>query len=42
MVREASDRWNKEDLEKFYRGLQLFGTDFGMIESGVFKGRRTR
>ncbi len=36
MQREQCDRWSKEDIDKFYKGLQLFGTDFGMIESGVF------
>ncbi|MFN9900270.1 MAG: hypothetical protein ACK55Z_16070 [bacterium] len=36
MQREQCDRWSKEDIDKFYKGIQLFGTDFGMIESGVF------
>lgn len=26
-------RWNREDTEKFYRALSLFGTDFGMMEA---------
>lgn len=42
MSRESCDRWTKEDLERFYRGLQLFGTDFGMIESSIFSGKRSR
>jgi len=37
MNKEASDRWSKEDTLKFYKGLQLFGTDFGMIET-LFRG----
>lgn len=29
--RERSQRWDWPSLDKFYRGLKLFGTDFGMI-----------
>jgi len=42
MKRESCDRWTKDDINKFYKGLQLFGTDFGMIESSIFFGKRTR
>lgn len=39
--RDATDRWTKQETEKFYMALQLMGTDFGLIES-LFKGERTR
>ena len=41
MKREACDRWKQPELDKFFKGLQLFGTDFGLIES-LFNGTRTR
>ena len=41
MTRDASDRWSKDDTQKFYKALQLMGTDFGMIET-LFEGKRTR
>ena len=41
MNREACDRWKEPELKKFFMGLQLFGTDFGMIET-LFEGTRTR
>ena len=40
-ARDSTDRWTKEDTLKFYKALQLMGTDFGLIES-LFKGSRTR
>ena len=39
--KDPCDRWNQADTEKFFAGLQLFGTDFGMIEA-LFVGTRTR
>ena len=42
MKRDNCDRWTPVDLQKFYRGVQLFGTDFGMMESVIFYGKRTR
>ena len=39
--RDATDRWSKEDTNKFYKALQLIGTDFGLIES-LFEGKRSR
>mgnify|MGYP001626826552 CR=1 FL=1 len=39
--REATDRWSKEDTNKFYCALQLMGTDFSLIET-LFEGKRTR
>ena len=38
---DPCERWSKEDTDKFFAGLQLFGTNFGMIES-LFDGKRTR
>ena len=38
---DPCERWSKEDTEKFFAGLQLFGTNFGMIET-LFDGKRTR
>ncbi|CCJ31287.1 unnamed protein product [Pneumocystis jirovecii] len=29
--REKSDRWSKEDTQKFYNALSQWGTDFGLI-----------
>merc|ERR1712232_352025 len=40
--KDPCDRWSKADTDKFFASLQLFGTDFGMIESQVFAGKRTR
>ena len=39
--RDSTDRWSKQDTEKFYMALQLMGTDFGLIET-LFEGKRTR
>ncbi|OLN96809.1 Transcription factor TFIIIB component B'' [Colletotrichum chlorophyti] len=33
--------WTEEETELFYRGLQMFGTDFQMI-SGMFPGKNRR
>jgi len=33
-----TEKWTEKETEKFYRALQLFGTDFSMI-AGVFKNR---
>lgn len=30
--REKAERWLEEETEKFYRALQIFGTDFSVIE----------
>ena len=38
---EKTDRWTKSDTQKFYIALQLFGTDFGLIET-LFDGERSR
>ena len=38
---DPCERWSKEDTDKFFAGLQLFGTNFGMIET-LFDGKRTR
>ena len=38
---DPCERWSKADTDKFLAGLQLFGTDFGMIET-LFAGKRTR
>ena len=40
-VRDSTDRWSAEDTKKFYKALQLMGTDFGLIET-LFEGKRTR
>jgi len=39
--RDSTDRWSKQDTEKFFMALQLMGTDFGLIET-LFEGKRTR
>ena len=39
--RDNSDRWKADETVTFYKGLKMFGTDFGMIET-LFEGTRTR
>lgn len=38
--KEHCEKWSSEETEKFYVALQMFGTDFSMIESLLPK--RTR
>ena len=38
---KSTDRWSMEDTQKFYKALQLFGTDFEMIRI-LFEEQRTR
>ena len=40
-ARDSTDRWSADDTKKFYKALQLMGTDFGLIET-LFEGKRTR
>ena len=30
--KQRSEKWSKDETEKFYKALQIFGTDFSMIE----------
>lgn len=39
--RDGTDRWSKEDTNKFHMALSLMGTDFSLIET-LFEGKRTR
>ena len=39
--RDQCDRWKEDETGKFYEGLKMFGTDFGMIQT-LFDGTRTR
>ncbi|KAH0537831.1 hypothetical protein FGG08_005444 [Glutinoglossum americanum] len=39
--REKTEPWDEESTERFYKGLRMFGTDFGMI-SKMFPGRSRR
>ena len=39
--KKSTDRWSKQDTQKFYMALQLFGTDFEMIKT-LFEDKRTR
>jgi len=39
---DPCERWSKNETEKFFAGLQLFGTAFGMISETLFGGARTR
>lgn len=39
--RDSTDRWSKQDTQKFYMALQLMGTDFDLVET-LFEGKRTR
>lgn len=41
MKRQPAEKWRVEETEKFYLALQIFGTDFSMIER-VFEGERSR
>lgn len=36
--KKTSMKWSEDDTNKFYRTIQLFGTDFQMI-SNLFKNR---
>ena len=38
---QPTEKWKPEDTQKFYLALQIFGTDFSMIEK-VFNQERTR
>ncbi|XP_057819284.1 transcription factor TFIIIB component B'' isoform X1 [Cryptomeria japonica] len=41
MNRTPAERWSKSDTELFYKAMQQFGTDFGMIRQ-LFPGRTRR
>ena len=41
MSNDPCERWSAADTDKFFAGIQLFGTNFGMIET-LFEGKRTR
>lgn len=41
MKRQPAEKWRPEETEKFNMALQIFGTDFSMIEK-VFNGERSR
>lgn len=41
MNRTPVERWSKSDTELFYKAMQQFGTDFGMIQH-LFPGRTRR
>ena len=41
MKRQPAEKWRVEETDKFYLALQIFGTDFSMIEK-VFQGERSR
>ena len=41
MKRQPAEKWKAEETERFYDALQVFGTDFSMIER-VFTGLRSR
>jgi len=36
--KERSEKWQPEETEKFYRALQIFGTDFSFI-ADLLSGR---
>lgn len=40
MKRQPAEKWKPEETEKFYLALQIFGTDFSLIEK-IF-GSRSR
>ena len=35
-------KWSDVETEMFYKALQVFGTDFSMIEKELLVGRKTR
>ena len=41
MKRQPAEKWSQLETDKFYLALQIFGTDFMMIER-VFEGERSR
>ena len=41
MKRQPAEKWKVEETSKFYMALQIFGTDFSLIEK-VFDQQRTR
>ena len=41
MKRQQSEKWKPEETDKFFMALQIFGTDFSLIEN-IFEGKRTR
>lgn len=41
MNRAPVERWSKSETERFYKAMQQFGTDFGMIQH-LFPGRTRR
>lgn len=41
MTRQPAEKWKPEETQKFFSALQIFGTDFTMIEK-VFNGERSR
>jgi hypothetical protein len=41
LPRQPSEKWKPEETQKFYKALQIFGTDFSLIEK-VFNKSRTR
>ena len=41
MKRQPAEKWKPEETQKFYMALQIFGTDFSLIEK-VFNHQRSR
>lgn len=40
--RNKTNKWTTEDTKRFYHGITMFGTDFSMMESFLFSGKRSR
>lgn len=40
--RNKTNKWTTEDTKRFYYGIAIFGTDFSMMESLLFTGKRSR
>jgi hypothetical protein len=41
MKRQPSEKWRPEETKKFFMALQIFGTEFSIIEQ-LFDGKRSR